>query len=761
MSMENSKIPLLKIKEIVLFPNMLIQFDAVKPESINIINTALANNGALFVINEDEENKDSGTIAKIKEVRKLKNETLSAVIEGISRGDLVSTHKHSQVLYAEINEKNPVLINSEDRQRSYKNEILSLLTQYTNLVNKVPKELFDIIENMKDLGKVVDTLAINLPITDLYKNKILKQNEVDKRVVELIKIMNKEISALNLQCEINQKVKDDIKNVERVFLLKKQMEKIKEELGIESEVDEEVEEYRNILSQTNIDKPIKDRIIKELKKLEKMKKDYAERGIVKGYIDTLLELPCSDEKRHDPSIHYITKKLEEGHFGLDEIKERVIEYVATNRYAEKSDNMILCLVGPPGVGKTSIAISIAKSLQKRYVRIPLGGMKDESELRGHRRTYVGAMPGKIISAFIEAGEGAFVAIFDEIDKVSNSFKGDPYSVLLEVFDYEQNSKFKDYYIDVEYDVSNALFICTANSLENIPAPLIDRMEIVYLEGYSDSEKLEIVKKHLIVNQNIKYNIKNDKVLISDNAIINIINEYTREAGIRDLTREIDKIYRKAIKKLFTDKQNNVRITSSNLFKYLGEPHYKMQKGVCTKIGETIGLAWTAYGGKILKIQVDILEGSGQFRFTGKIGQVMNESAVIAHTYLRLNAEKLGIDKDFNRKVDMHIHIPEGSIAKDGPSAGITLLCAMISALKGEKLSDKLAMTGEMTIKGDIIPVGGLKEKITSAIRNNIKRVLIPEENRSDIEKIMKETHGKIEYIFVKSVEEALEVVFGK
>ncbi|HAN09538.1 MAG TPA: endopeptidase La [Clostridiales bacterium] len=761
MSIENSKIPLLKIKEVVLFPNMLIQFDAIKPESINIINTALASDGALFVINEDEENKDSGTIAKIKEVKKLKDQTLSAVIEGISRGNLVSTHKHSRVLYAEISEKTPILINSEDRQKNYKDEILSLLTQYMSLVSRVPKELFDIISNMKDLGKVVDTLAINLPMTDLYKNKILKQNEVDKRVVEIIKIMNKEISALSLQCEIKEKVRVDMKNAEREYLLKKQMEKIKEELGVEPDVDDEVQEYLHTISQVKIDEPIKDKIIKELKKLEKMKKDYAERGIVKGYIDTLLELPCSDEKRHDPSIHYITKKLDEEHFGLEEIKERVIEYVATNRFAEKSDNMILCLVGPPGVGKTSIAMSIAKSLKKRYVRIPLGGMKDESELRGHRRTYVGAMPGKIISAFIEAGEGAFVAIFDEIDKVSSSFKGDPYSVLLEVFDYEQNSKFKDYYIDVEYNVSNALFICTANSLENIPAPLIDRMEIVYLEGYSDSEKLEIVKKHLVVNQNIKYNIKNDKVLISDNAIMNIINEFTREAGIRDLTREIDKIYRKAIKKLFTDKQSSVRITSSNLHKYLGEPHYKIKQDMHTNIGETIGLAWTAYGGKILKVQVDVLEGSGQFRFTGKIGQVMNESAVIAHTYLRLNAEKLGIAKDFHRNVDMHIHIPEGSIAKDGPSAGITLLCAMISALKGQKLSDKLAMTGEMTIKGDIIPVGGLKEKITSAIRNNIEKVIIPEDNRRDIEKIMKETHGKIEYIFVKNVEEALEVAFGK
>ena len=760
MNHNNLKLPLLKIKEVVLFPNMLIQFNAVKGESIKVIDTALEGDGEIFVINEDEENKDSGTIAKIKECTKLKNETLSVVIEGISRGEIASIHKLSQVLYAEISEKESVLTDSKEEQ-VYKSKILSLVDEYMKMNNKVSKELLPIIENMKDLGKVIDTIAINLPLSEHDRNKVLKQNQIEKRLFEVAKIINKEMSALSLEIEINEKVKQDIRSEEREFLLRKQLNKIREELGIDTNFDEDSEEYRRIVTGMKIDENIKMRLIKEINKLEKLKKDYFERGVIKSYIDTLLQLPSNDKKRQEPNIDYISERLDKDHFGLKELKERILEYAAINQYSPKSDSMVLCLVGPPGVVKTSIAISIAKSLQRKYVRIPLGGMKDEAELRGHRRTYIGAMPGKIISAFIEAGEDDPVIIFDEIDKVSNSFKGDPYSVLLEVFDYEQNSKFKDYYVDVEYDISNALFVCTANSLENVPSPLIDRMEIVYLEGYSDSEKFEIVKKHLVANRNEKYNIKSGKIIISDNAINNIINEFTKEVGIRELAREIDKIYRKSVKQISTKKQKTVKITSANLHNYLGEPIYKAKPEVCTEIGEVLGLAWTGYGGKILKVQVNILNGVGQFRFTGKIGQVMNESAVLAYTYIRANAKELGIDEEFYRNMDTHIHIPEGAIAKDGPSAGITVLCALLSALKGKKIDSKLAMTGEMTINGELLPVGGLKEKVIAAIRNGIKKVIIPEDNKKEMEKLMKETKGKIECICVKNVSEVLEIVFEK
>lgn len=755
MSEEVLKLPVLKIKDVVLFPNMLIKFYAAKSESIHVIDEAVKTDNIVFIIHVSENNMKHGTIAKIREYKYLPNNMIDVTLEGLHRGESYIEYQSHKTLYAELVKNTDITLNDEESEK-YKKNILNMLESLAKYNSHVPKQLYEILANMKEIGKILDTLAVNLPISNEDKNNILSHHVIKNRVLEMMKIMQKELDKANVQNEINAKVIDDIRKQEKEILLKRQLEKITQELGLKDQDDCEVQEYRNVIKNRKLPENIKEKFTKELERLKKLEKDYLEKGVIKNYLEHILDLPEVNEDINNVSVDCVIKSLDKEHYGLEEIKERVIEYVAVNSYKPKSDNMVLCLVGPPGVGKTSIATSIAKSLKRKYSRIPLGGMKDEAELRGHRRTYIGAMPGKIINSFVETQITNPVIILDEIDKVSSSVKGDPYSVLLEVFDYEQNNKFKDYYFDVDYDISNALFICTANSLENIPFPLMDRMEIVFLDGYSDMDKLEIVKKYLVPTENEKYGLKRRDISMSDSVIKQIINNYTREPGIRELTREIEKIYRKAVKNMFTNGEKSVKITNSNLESFLGEERYVSKPMQDVKVGEVMGLAWTAFGGKLLKVQADVIDGCGQFRFTGKIGQVMNESAALAHTYIRMNAEKLGLETEFYRTKDIYIHIPEGAIAKDGPSAGITLLAAMLSSMKDKKLDGKIAMSGEITIKGDILAVGGLKEKITAAIKNNVAKVIIPEENRKDIEKFAIENKKEIEIVFVSTVEQALK-----
>lgn len=761
-------LPLIPLRGMSVFPHMVIHFDVGRDKSIKALEKAMVEDSLILLCSQKDAKVEEptiddfyhiGTIARIKQMLKLPGGTIRVLVEGISRGRIVEITKDEEYLEAEVEEftYDADNIKLDKELEAAMRLVISDFEEYLALSNRLSPDILITIMDIDDPGRLADVIAsyINFKIED--HQKILETFDFYKRLEILHGILQEEIELLKIEEKINQRVKKQITKVQKEYYLKEQMRAIQKELGEEDDLLEEIEEYKQKLDKIKMPKEVKEKALKEVDRLNKMSPHSAETAVIRTYLDWILELPWDKETKDKVDIKKARDILNQDHYGLEDVKERILEFIAVRELASNMKGPILCLVGPPGVGKTSIAKSIAKSLNRKFVRMSLGGVRDEAEIRGHRRTYVGAMPGRVISSIKKAGSKNPVFLFDEIDKLASDFRGDPASALLEVLDPEQNHTFTDHYLEVPFDLSKVFFITTANTVASIPPPLLDRMEIIRISGYTEEEKLKIATNHLLPKQFKEHGLKEENLKISEAALRSIINNYTREAGVRELERNIASICRKAAKRIVETNTKTVRVNKGNLHKYLGIEKYRIDMGEREdQVGVATGLAWTAFGGETLSVEVNCMKGTGKLQLTGQLGEVMKESAMAGISYIRANADKLGIDDNFYKTMDIHIHVPEGAIPKDGPSAGITMTTAAISALTNRPVNKDVAMTGEITLRGRVLPVGGIKEKVLAANRIGIKKVLIPYENKKDLEEIPDKVRKSMEFVLVKNMEEVLE-----
>ncbi len=757
-------LPLLPLRGILVFPYMVIHLDVGREKSVKSIDEAMLRDREIFLVTQKEAQTDEpgtediyqvGTIAEIKQLLKLPGGTFRVLVEGLGRGRIlkyVATDPFIKVLVEEHQDSDEKTPEIEALMRT----ITGQFEQYVKLGKKVAPETAVSIVAVEDPARFADliTSQINLRVND--KQEILESFDVKQRLDKLSEILSREMEVLELERKINSRVRRQMEKTQKEYYLREQMRAIQKELGEKDERASEVEELREKIAGAHFPKDVEEKALKELDRMEKMPPMVAEAVVVRNYLDWLLALPWYLETSDRLNLKSAEKILEADHYALDKPKDRILEYLAIRKLATKMRGPILCLVGPPGVGKTSLGKSIARALGRKFVRVSLGGIRDEAEIRGHRRTYVGALPGRIIQGMKTAGTKNPVFLLDEVDKMNADFRGDPSSALLEVLDAEQNHSFSDHFIEVPFDLSKVLFITTANVEYNIPRPLLDRMEVIKLPGYTEEEKVQIALRHLIPKQLKEHGLKTRNLQISENAVRTIIREYTREAGVRNLEREIATICRKTAREVVNDRKHQARVSSAGLASYLGIPRFHW--GTIEKeneVGVATGLAWTEAGGDVLSVEVSILKGKGNITLTGKLGEVMKESAQAALSYVRSRSQDLGIPEDFHEKYDLHIHIPEGAIPKDGPSAGITIATALASALSGRRTSRELAMTGEITLRGRVLPVGGIKEKVLAAHRAGIRMVIIPKENRKDLEEIPANVRRRLKFELVENMDEVL------
>lgn len=758
-------LPLLPLRGLLVFPYMVIHLDVGREKSVNAIDDAMLTNRQIFLVTQKEAQTDEpmeddiyqvGTVAEIKQLLKLPGGTLRVLVEGLNRGRIkkfLSVEPFMKVLVEEHWETWEKTAEIEALMRN----VISQFEEYIKAGKKIPPETALSIVSIEEPGRLADIIAshINLRVSD--KQAVLEAFDVKKRLEVLAEILYREIEVIDLEKRISLRVRKQMEKTQKEYYLREQIKAIQKELGEKDERQAEVEELREQIAKAHFPKEVEEKALKEVERLEKMPPMVAEAVVVRNYIDWLLALPWSKETRDRLNLEKAEQILEADHYGLEKPKERILEYLAIRKLATRMRGPILCLVGPPGVGKTSLARSIAHALGRRFVRISLGGVRDEAEIRGHRRTYVGALPGRIIQGMRQAGTKNPVFLLDEVDKLSSDFRGDPSAALLEVLDAEQNHSFSDHYIEIPFDLSKVMFITTANVEYNIPRPLLDRMEVIRLPGYTEEEKLQIAVRHLIPKQLKEHGLKEQHLQISENAIRGIIRQYTREAGVRNLEREIAAICRKTAREVVKNRNYQNRVSAAKLPALLGIPRYRY--GTIdeeNEIGVATGLAWTEVGGEVLSVEVSILKGKGNIILTGKLGDVMKESAQAAFSYVRSRAVELGISEDFYERVDIHIHIPEGAIPKDGPSAGITMATALASALSGRRTSREVAMTGEITLRGRVLPVGGIKEKVLAAHRAGVKTVILPEENKKDLEEIPANVKRHLKFVLVKNMDEVLK-----
>ena len=769
--------PAIALRGLTIFPNMIIHFDVSRQKSIIAVEQAMMQEQKLFLVTQkdmsveeplQEEVYTIGTVAVVKQVSKLPGGVVRVLVEGISRAKLeiletVTLEKEEdQFLQASVEkiaedtqEEEELSVEEEAMLR----QIREMLAKYSMLNPKISKSLTSHIERVDNLADLLDQLAINMPLTYDKKQKILESIEVGIRYDEMNMILSKEIEIGKLKNKLTEVVKGKVEENQKEFLLREQLKYIRKELG-EDQEGTDAEHFEAALGKLKAPKDVKDKILKEINRFKNLSSHSSEHAVERGYIETLLELPWDKMSKDNLDMDGAEKKLNEDHYGLDQVKERILEFLAVRALSKKGNSSILCLVGPPGTGKTSIARSVAEALNKKYVRICLGGVRDEAEIRGHRRTYVGAMPGRIVNGMKQAGVRNPLILLDEIDKVSNDYKGDTFSALLEVLDSEQNSHFRDHYVEIPVDLSDVFFIATANSTATIPRPLLDRMEVIEVTSYTSNEKFHIAKKHLVKKQLKLSGIKEQQLMISDTAIKDMIQFYTKEAGVRTLERTIGSVCRKAARELLKDKDKKIRISGTNLGKYLGKKKYTLDTiNEKDEVGIVRGLAWTSVGGDTLQIEVNKMPGKGEIELTGKLGDVMKESARTAVSYVRSVSEEYHIPSSTFKEYDFHIHIPEGAVPKDGPSAGITMATAILSAVTETKVRADIAMTGEVTLRGRVLPIGGLKEKILAAKTAGVKTVLVPRENEKDVEEISKEIKSGVEIIFVEKMSEVIEQAF--
>ncbi|APU58491.1 endopeptidase La [Clostridium botulinum] len=759
-------LPLIPLRGIIIFPYMILHFDVGREKSILALEEAMENEQRIFLSAQKEAETeepfvediyDIGTICEIKQILKLPGDTVRVLVEGKTRGRIVNYLEEEPFLKVEIEE-------IEDNQYEDDKEVDALIRlvktnfdEYIKLSGDSSSDLTVGVEDLEEPGRIADVIGSYININQEEKQELIGIIDSKERLEKILIIINEEIEILKIERKIGIKVKNKIDKVQKEYYLKEQLKAIQEELGEDEEDKKEINLYKEKINKAKLPKEVKEKAIYELDRLKNSGNFSAEGGVIRTYLDWILLLPWNKDTKDNLDIKKAREILDKEHYGLKDVKDRIIEYLAVRKVSKTLKGPILCLVGPPGVGKTSIAKSIAHSLNRNFVRMSLGGVRDEAEIRGHRKTYVGAIPGRVIYGMKQAKSKNPLFLLDEIDKMSNDFRGDPADALLEVLDAEQNATFRDHYLELDFDLSKVLFITTANTLSTIPGPLLDRMEVIEVSGYTSEEKFYIAKNHLIPKKLKEHNMEDGKITFSNSSIYYIIDNYTRESGVRGLERKISSIIRKSITEMIEKNKDTTNVTINHVKKYLGPEVFSYEKADKEdKIGVVTGLAWTAYGGDTLPIEVTAMDGNGKLQLTGKLGEVMVESAKAGYSYVRSNASKYEIDTDFYKNKDIHIHVPEGAVPKDGPSAGVTMITALISALGGKRVKHNVAMTGEITLTGRVLPIGGLKEKSLAAYRAGIDTIIIPKANEKDLRNIPKTVKNKIDFIVADRIEKVLD-----
>ena len=762
--------PAVALRGLTILPGMIAHFDVSRERSLRAVEEAMEQDQKIYLVtqrnvdSEDPTQEDlyqMGIVADIKQVVRLQNDVVRILVDGISRAALLGFTDNEKYLEAEICycDSNADSL-PEDLREAMLLGVREAFHRYAAVVGKISKELIRQIDQYEDLEKLIDYVTNNLPVSYELKQQVLEAEDINDRYQVIVSLLLSQVEVISIKNELQKKVKVRVDKHQKEYVLREQLGVIREELG--ENADSEADEYEKKLSELDAPDYVKEKTKKEIKRFRNMSSSSSESTVERGYIETVLELPWNKMSVDNKDLDHAAQVLDDDHYGLKDVKERILEFLAVRNLTSKGESPIICLVGPPGTGKTSIARSIASALEKKYVRISLGGVRDEAEIRGHRKTYIGAMPGRIVNGLRQAGVSNPLMLLDEIDKVSSDYKGDTSAALLEVLDSEQNSRFRDHYIEMPVDLSEVLFIATANEVSGIPKPLLDRMELIEVSSYTENEKFHIAKEHLVEKQKSKNGIKKEQLTITDSALKDIIRLYTREAGVRSLERTIGKLCRKAAREIFKDSEAAVKVTKTNLKTYLGNPKYSPEKkNDHAEVGIVRGLAWTSVGGVTLEVEVNVMPGKGELVLTGKLGDVMKESAQAALSYVRSISEGYGIDADFYTKHDIHIHIPEGAVPKDGPSAGITMATAMLSAITDRAVRADVAMTGEITLRGRVLPIGGLKEKLLAAKVIGIKTVCIPKDNEKDLEEISKEITDGMEIVPVERFSQVEKIAFVK
>jgi ATP-dependent Lon protease len=766
-SISESVLPLIPIRGIGVFPNMAIHFDIGREKSINALEEAMLEDTNIFLTVQKEPDLDSpdeddfyevGVVCRIKQMIKMPGDNIRVLVEGINRAKIVDLKQQEPYFEAVIKEyryemEEPLDENLEAIIRYS----LEKFEEYASIYSKISPDAVSSLKGIKNPDKLADVIASYIYLKPEQKQELLEIFDPYKRLETLNKFVSKEIMVLQIEDDINEQVKKQVSEFQKDYYLKEQMRAIQKELGEDESIELEVDEYIKKIEAAHMPKEVREKAEKEAGRLLKITPSSPDAGVIRTYVDWLLDLPWDKKTKDNTDLKKAREILNEDHYGLDDVKERILEYLAVKHINKSMKGPILCFVGPPGVGKTSVAKSIARSMNRKYVRVSLGGMRDEAEIRGHRRTYIGAIPGRIISSMAKVKVNNPVFLLDEIDKLANDFRGDPASALLEALDPEQNSTFTDHYIEAPFSLENVMFITTANTTETIPEPLLDRMEVIEIAGYTDEEKRNIAEKYLIKKQLKEHGITEEQFSISENALNEILGKYTRESGVRNLERMIGKLVRKAAVQIVENKKNNVTVTNKNIVNFLGIPKYDFDLAYEeNQIGVVTGLAWTQVGGETLFVEVNTMKGDGKLQLTGQLGDVMKESAMAALSYIKANADKYGIDYLMFKETDIHVHVPEGAIPKDGPSAGITMATAIISALIKKPVRSDVAMTGEITITGRVLPIGGLKEKLLAARRAGIKKVILCSKNKADVSRIDSKIIRSLEIVYVNNIEQVIK-----
>ena len=770
--MDNIKtLPLLALRNLVVFPKVSLSFDAIRRKSIRAIEAAMNGNKEIFLVTQTDPTKENpsvldlykiGVIAKISQVIKLQSGAVRVMVEGVCRARFCEMNTEVPYQVASICEIKEMDTDHLIVNEGFVRSLEAAFDEYFALNKNIPPQSVIVSSSDTNPGKFADLIAANVNLNFKIKQEILEELDVYVRIEKLVAAISKEVQVLKISREIDKKVKKNIDENQREYYLREEMKVIEEELGEKEGIKGEAAEYREKVKKLRIKKDVAEKILKDISRFERLHSTSPDSAVMRNYLDTVLDLPWTKKSREVIDIKKAQEILEADHFGLVKVKERILEYLSVRKLTNGKASTILCLVGPPGTGKTSIAKSIARALGREYVRISLGGVHDEADIRGHRKTYIGAMQGRIMSAVLEAKVKNPLILLDEIDKMGQDYKGDPSAALLEVLDAEQNSSFRDHFIEVPFDLSGVLFVTTANMLSDIPEPLLDRIEVIEVSGYTNEEKECIAKQYLLPRQLSENGLSDKNVTVSDDAIRDLINYYTRESGVRGLEREIGSLLRKAAMKIVSENKKSLKITAKNLTDYMGRHRFLVDMmNDKDDVGIVRGLAWTSAGGDTLSVEVNVMEGQGKVELTGNLGEVMKESAMAAISYIRTRTGELKIYDKFYKTCDIHIHVPEGAVPKDGPSAGITMATAIASALTGYPVRRDVAMTGEITLRGRVLPIGGLKEKSAAAYRAGIKTVIIPEENKPDLDDVSEVVKSAIKFVPVSTMDEVLDLALGK
>lgn len=765
--------PMIPLRGLSIFPHMVLHFDIGREKSINALEQAMIRDQYVFLASQKDENTDLptaddfyhvGTVAKVKQMLKLPGDTIRVLVEGMARGKIIEMIQDDPYFECEVDEdiEQDTAEEDQEREEALIRMTLAAFEEYAALSEKTPKEVFHSVAGIQRGGALADAIAGHMKLSVEDNQKVLEALEPCERLETVYTLLVREIEIMGIELDINRKVKEQMSQNQREYYLKEQMRAIQGELGFDDDLDDEIIKWHEQMDELELPADICEKLEKEINRLNRMQPTSAEAGVIRTYIETILALPWNKLSEEHIDLKEAEKILDEDHYGLEKVKERVLEYLAVVELSHEIKGPIICLVGPPGTGKTSIAKSIARATGREFVRMSLGGVRDEAEIRGHRRTYIGAIPGRVINSIKDAGTRNPLFLFDEVDKLGSDFKGDPSSALLEVLDPEQNKDFTDHYLEVPFDLSKVMFITTANSLNTIPGPLLDRMEVIEVTGYTEEEKLQIAKKYLIPKKTKEHGLEKSQFKMTDKAIRDLINYYTRESGVRNLEREIANLVRKVARKVVTDGIEGYKVGPKDLEELLGKKRYRYDKiSGKSEVGVVTGLAWTVVGGDTLFIETSAVPGTGKLQLTGQLGDVMQESARTGISYIRSVAHKHGIDENFYKEKDIHIHVPEGAVPKDGPSAGVTMCVAMISTLTGIPVRKDVAMTGEVTLRGNVLPVGGIKEKVLAAHRAGVRTVLLPFENERDIDEIPENVREQMNFVLIKNVDEALKEALVK